>query len=95
MKKENSATNKSMDELYYKYGYVFPMAVAHLLDIGFRQALKITDKDIEGLEGNGIMTQEFVQDLVRASREIARRCDSPTSLICYCVGRGVFEGRTW
>ena len=51
---------------------VFLMATSHLIDIGYRNAIEITDKDIEELEGNGLMTQRFVQNLVKVTREIAQ-----------------------
>lgn len=62
---------------------VFAMAVAHLLDIGFRTAREISDEDIERVEGNGLMTQEFAQYLVRTSRDIAVACEQPTSLLVF------------
>ena len=71
---------------------VFSMAVAHLLDIGFRNAEKITDEDIEQMEGNGLMTQSFVRNLVKLSREIARACDgNPVELIQFCMTEEVFD----
>jgi len=73
---------------------VFSMAVAHLLDIGFRQAEKITDDDIAKMEGNGLMTQSFVQTLVKLSREIAQSCDNnPVELIQFCMTEEVFDIR--
>lgn len=62
---------------------VFAMAVAHLLDIGFRQAKEITDKDIKCVEGNGLMTKEFAQYLVETTRDIALACEHPTSLLVF------------
>lgn len=83
---------KELDNLYYKSGWMFPMAVSHLLDIGFRAAQQITEKDIEELEGNGLMTKEFVQDLVRTSKEIAEICNyEPTKLVMYCSVKELFD----
>lgn len=70
---------------------VFSMAVSHLLDIGFRQAKKITDDDIGKMEGNGIMTQDFVQHLVKLSREIAQACDDLPEIIQFCEAEEVFD----
>ena len=70
---------------------VFSMAITHLLDIGFRQAEKITDDDIAKMEGNGLMTQDFVQDLVRLSREIAQSCENPVNLSQFCQAEKVFD----
>ena len=73
---------------------VFSMAIAHLLDIGFRQAEKITDDDIAKMEGNGLMTQSFVQTLVKLSREIAQACDNnPVELIQFCMAEEIFDIR--
>ena len=72
---------------------VLSMAVAHLLDIGFRNAEKITDDDIAKLEGNGLMTQAFVQYLVRLSKEIAEACDNPVEMIQFCMAEEVFDIR--
>jgi len=70
---------------------MFVMAVSHLMDIGFRNAVKIKDKDIAALEGNGLMTQSFVQDLVKLSREISLACSSPTELIVFCNKHEIFD----
>ena len=72
---------------------VFSMAVTHLLDIGFRAAEKITDEDISKMEGNGLMTQDFVQHLVKVSRDIAQCCDNPVELIQFCQAREIFDIR--
>ena len=69
----------------------FTMAVTHLVDIGFRAAEKITDDDIETLEENGLMTKEFVQDLVRLSRELAQTCENPSELIQFCQAIELFD----
>lgn len=70
---------------------LFAMAVSHLLDIGFRTAKDITDEEIEELEGNGLMTKAFVQDLVSLSREIAQNCEHNTTLIQFCEKYEVFD----
>lgn len=72
---------------------VFSMAVSHLLDIGFRHAEKITDDEIEQMKGNGLMTQDFVQYLVKLSREIAQNCDNPVEIIQFCQAEEVFDIR--
>lgn len=43
---------------------IFDMAIVHLMHIGFLTASKITDADIENVEGNGLMTKEFCQELI-------------------------------
>jgi len=75
---------------------MFSMAVAHLLDIGFRSAEEITDDEIAQMKGNGLMTQGFVQDLVRLSREIAKACDNnPVEIIQFCQAEEVFDIRRY
>ena len=73
---------------------VFAMAVSHLMDIGFRTAMDITDEDIEALDGNGLMTKSFVQALVSLSRDIALACSSPTELIVLCNKYEIFDSGT-
>lgn len=56
---------------------IFSMAAAYLMDIGWNETKQITDEDIETrVEGNGLMTKEFCQDLVRVARDIAQACTS-------------------
>ncbi len=64
---------KDLKKIYDKNHVVlFNMAFTHLRDIGWRNAIDISDKEIEELEGNGMMTKEFVQDLMRLTRELAK-----------------------
>lgn len=71
---------------------VYNMAVSYLLDKGFRYVGQITDEDIENLEENGLMTKEFVQDLVRTARNIARECgNNALELIQFCQKKRVFD----
>ena len=72
---------KDLKKIYDKNHVVlFNMAFTHLMDIGWRNVIEITDKEIEELEGNGMMTKDFVQDLVRLTRELARTAQ-PVELI--------------
>lgn len=71
---------------------MFVMAMAHLLDIGIREAVEITDEQIEQLEGNGMMTQDFVQGLVRTTRDIAKVCEhNTTEIIQFCMVEKIFD----
>ena len=70
---------------------VFSMAITHLIDIGFRKAKEITDDDIEKLEENGLMTKEFVQDIVTLARDIAKVCDNPSELFQFCQSENIFD----
>lgn len=75
---------------------LFNMAIAHYCDIGYRNAIKITDEEIESLEENGMMTKEFVQDLVRTTREIARECgNNPIEIIQYCQAEKFYDTKNY
>ena len=39
--------------------------ISYIMDKGMSNVKEITDEQIEKLEGNGLMTQDFVQSLVR------------------------------
>ena len=67
----------------------FVMAISHLMDIGFRNAQKITDEQIKEVEGNGFMTKEFCEWLLTTAREIANACH-PSELIQLCQANDVF-----
>ena len=47
--------------------------VSYIMDKGMSNVKEITDEQIEKLEGNGLMTQDFVQSLVRCAKRICRR----------------------
>lgn len=71
---------------------IFAMAVTHLLDIGFRRAQKITDEEIENMEGNGLMTADFCKALVKLTREIALTCGNDcVAIIQFCQKEKVFD----
>lgn len=81
-----------MYKIYKENISVFPMAVAHLIDIGLRKAKTITDEDISGMEENGLMTKEFVQDLVRTTRDIALECgNNAVEVIQFCMATEIFD----
>lgn len=47
------------------------MALSNMIDKGMEFCSYITDDEIAELDGNAMMTKEFVQDLVRISKELA------------------------
>lgn len=51
------------------------MVFAYLMDKGIENIKEITDEQIEKMEGNGLMTQRFVQSLVRCARRICNECE--------------------
>ena len=83
---------QGMKKLYDKTRLdYFVMAVTHLMDIGWRNAEKITDEEIEKCEGNGLMTKDFVQWIQRTAREITQIADGPVELIQFCEAQDVFD----
>ena len=69
----------------------FAMAVSYLVDIGWRNAKEIDESDIHDAQGNGLMTKEFVQWVMRTARDIANATNGPTEIIQFCDVEGVFE----
>lgn len=51
------------------------MVFTYLMDKGVENIKEITDEQIEKMEGNGLMTQRFVQSLVRCARRICNECE--------------------
>lgn len=49
--------------------------ISYIMDKGMSNVKEITDEQIEKLEGNGLMTQDFVQSLVRCARRICQECE--------------------
>lgn len=47
------------------------MMVSYIFDKGYSFCKEIADEDIAEIEGNGMMTKEFVQSLVRCARDLA------------------------
>ena len=69
----NKAKQIISRETYGSVPYV--MVLSYLLDKGMENVKQIVDAQIDMLEGNGMMTKSFVQDLVKAARAVARECD--------------------
>lgn len=73
------ATKKTMKakEICDKVGYGIPyvMVISYILDKGESVIRRITDEQINELEGNGLMTENFVKSLVRTAREVVNNCD--------------------
>lgn len=49
--------------------------ISYIMDKGMSNVKEITDKQIKKLEGNGLMTQDFIQSLVRCARRICIECE--------------------
>ena len=49
--------------------------ISYIMGKGIENVKEITDEQISKLEGNGLMTQDFVQSLVRCARRICNECE--------------------
>lgn len=56
-------------------GIPYVMIISYILEKGQECISQIEDADIDALEGNGLMTADFVKGLVRTAREVVRNCD--------------------
>jgi hypothetical protein len=59
------------------------MVLSYLFDKGIELVRQISDGDIDALEGNPMMTDEFVQTLVRTARTVAKTCDLFQDILPY------------
>ena len=48
---------------------------SYIMDKGIEFIKQITDGDIEKIKGNGLMTDDFLQSLVRCARRICNECE--------------------
>ena len=88
----NGAYNK-IKKLYNKYHPAqFNMAVAQLMEIGFRSASGLTDEEISQAKGNAFMTDEFWPEILKLVRDIAQNY-SATELIQFCEVEEPFDIR--
>ena len=74
----------------YRYDY-FAMACSHFFDIGYRNALAITEEEIENAEGNDLMTKEFVQWLMKTAKEIAEASETAVDLVQFCIAEDIYD----
>lgn len=49
--------------------------ISYIMDKGIENVKEITDEEIKKIEGNGLMTAEFLQSLVRCARRICIECE--------------------
>ena len=82
---------KDIKKLYDSYRLdFFSMTTTQLMIMGWNEAEELTDEEIEQQQGNGLMTQGFVQDLLRLTREIAKTC-SPVEFIQFCQVEKLYD----
>ena len=64
---------KEIKDVYNKYDWrMFPMALGYAFDKGQSYLSEVTEDEIQELDGNPMMTKEFVQDLVRYGIELSK-----------------------
>lgn len=69
----NATMEKITDTIKANIEIEYETAVfSYLFDKGYSFCQSVTDKDIAKLEGNVMMTTEFVRNLVRCARELAK-----------------------
>ena len=56
-------------------GIPYVMIISYILDKGQSVIAEISDDEITAIEGNGLMTADFVKGLVRAARAVVKECD--------------------
>lgn len=69
MKKNNEISNLIAREFD---GRMEAAVFSHILDKGMENLAKITEQEIEKIEGNGIMSKDFLQALVRTAVKICK-----------------------
>lgn len=61
------------------------MVVSYIMDKGFENLKEITEEEILEVKGNAMMTDRFVQSLVRTAVRIAKECNSIDEFLPYIV----------
>ena len=65
-----------MKEILSRSGSAEMMIIYYMLDKGIENLKSITEDDIKTVKGNGLMTEEFCQSIVRTAVRIANECDT-------------------
>lgn len=61
------------------------MVVSYIMDKGFENLKEITEEEILEVKGNAMMTDRFVQSLVRTAVRIAKECNSIDEFLPYII----------
>lgn len=61
------------------------MVVSYILDKGWSYTSSITEEEVLTLEGNGLMTTEFIQALVRTSAKICKETSEIDDFLPYII----------
>lgn len=65
-----------MKEILSRSGSAEMMIIYYMLDKGIENLRSISEDDIKTVKGNGLMTEEFCQSIVRTAVKIANECDT-------------------
>lgn len=83
---------KYLEGLFYKTNIaIFSCAVTYVIEKGTETVKNITNEDISNLKGNGLMTAEYCQAIVRTAKDIVKFLDTPTELIQFCNAIDLYE----
>ncbi len=69
----------------------FAMALAYFFDIGYSQAKALTNEEISNTQGNGFMTKDFCENLMRTAREIAETAENAIDVVMFCMAEDIFD----
>lgn len=73
---KNNAGEKVRNIIRKEFDSRMEMAVVtHILGVGWDKLEKVTEKEILEVEGNGLMTQDFCQALIRTAVRICKECN--------------------
>lgn len=61
------------------------MVVSYIMDKGFENLKEVTEEEILEIKGNAMMTDRFIQSLVRAAVRIVKECNSIDEFLPYIV----------
>lgn len=83
---KNNAGEKVRNIIRKEFDSRMEMAVVtHIIGEGWDNLEKLTEEDITKVEGNGLMTKEFCQCLVRAAVRICKECDTFDDFLPFIV----------
>lgn len=83
---KNNAGEKVRNIIRKEFDSRMEMAVVtYILDKGWENLKEVTEEDILEVEGNGLMTKEFCQCLVRAAVRICKECDTFDDFLPFIV----------
>lgn len=83
---KNNAGEKVRDIIRKEFDSRMEIAVVtYILDNGWEDLKEVTEEDILKVEGNGLMTKEFCQALVRAAVRVCEECNQIDEFLPFIV----------